>query len=73
MNGYFSPLQALLTLLKFRHRSAERAGRAIKQKYTEQTGKKVPASRNPWDEYLKATLDAQDQARESIGYTDTDA
>jgi hypothetical protein len=66
LNGYYSPLQTLLTLLAFEKRINERTNREIRRAYAEMTGKEVPATRNPWNEYLRATLDAQERARERI-------
>jgi hypothetical protein len=66
LNGYYAPLQTLLTLLTFSNLSNERTNRVIREAYTEMTGKEVPANRNPWNEYLDATLKAQDRARERI-------
>jgi hypothetical protein len=66
LNGYYTPLQTLLTLLTFSNLSSARTNRVIREAYTEMTGKEVPANRNPWNEYLDATLQAQDRARERI-------
>jgi hypothetical protein len=66
LNGYYSALQTLLTLLSFEDRASQRTNRVIREAYTELTGKEVPANRNPWDEYLAATRDAQARARDRI-------
>lgn len=62
LNGYYSSLQTLQTLQAFEHRSEERMARELRRAYSELTGEQVPASTNPWDEYLKATMEAQDNA-----------
>lgn len=66
LNGYYSPLQNLLTLLTFRNRTNERTNREIRGKYAELTGKEVPGSRNPFNEYLEKMLLAQDDAKNQI-------
>ena len=66
MNGYYAPLQTLLTLLTLSNRSNERANRVLREAYTEMTGEEVPANRNPWNEYLNATLEAQERERINV-------
>jgi hypothetical protein len=67
LNSYYALLSTLLTLLTFSNRSNQRANRAIRKAASELLGREFPASRNPWDEYLSATLQAQDRARAQIG------
>lgn len=66
LNDYYAPLQTLLTLLTFNNLSNERTNRVVREAYTEMTGKEVPANRNPWNEYLNATLEAQERVRVQI-------
>jgi hypothetical protein len=66
LNGYYSALQTLQTLVTFEKRDDHRMAREIRRGYTALTGKEVPANRNPWDEYLKATLEAQERTRAGI-------
>jgi hypothetical protein len=63
LNGYYAPL---LTLLTFSNRSNERTNRVIRKAYTKLTGKEVPANRDPWNEYLNATLEELERARVQI-------
>lgn len=59
LNGYYAPLLTLLTV-------DNRANRAVRKAYTELTGKEVPANRDPWNEYLNATLEELERARVQI-------
>jgi hypothetical protein len=69
LSRYYSLLQTLLTLLDFEKRGNERMNREIRRKAEELLGRKYAGSRNPWDDYLKATLDAQNEVREQVtGY-----
>ncbi len=49
LNGYYSALHTLLTLLAFEKRANEHANREIRRAYSELTGKEVVGARNPWD------------------------
>lgn len=66
LNRYYSVLQTLLTLLAFRDRDRVRANRALVQMHSELLGMQFAGTRNPWIDYLKATLDAQNRARARI-------
>ena len=70
LNDYYDSLQNLLTLLTFPNKGEERMGREIKRDFVEKTGKQVTGSgkqitgfRNPWNDYLGMTLDAQERTR----------
>ncbi len=70
LNDYYDSLQNLLTLLTFPNKGEERMGREIKRDFVEKTGKQVTGSgkqitgfRNPWNDYLGMTLDAQERPR----------
>ena len=62
LNCYYSALQTLLTLLAFENRDNERVNRALVQMHSELLGMEFARSRNPWHDYLTATLHAQDRA-----------
>ena len=66
LNGYYAPLQTMLTLLTFENLPNERTAREIRRVASEMLKREFPATRNPWNEYLKATLEAQEQAQERI-------
>jgi hypothetical protein len=66
LNVYYSPLQTLLTLRAFENSVSEREVRAKVQMHSELFGMEFAGSRNPWSDYLKATLHAQEQARARI-------
>jgi hypothetical protein len=66
LNDYYSALQTLLTLLTFEDRSNQRVNREIRRMASELLEREFPASHNPWNEYLNATLGAQEKARAEI-------
>ena len=66
LNRYYSLLQTTLTLREFKNRGNERMNRGMTEMYSELFGREFARSRNPWNDYLKATQDAQERARERI-------
>jgi hypothetical protein len=66
LNDYYSALQTLLTLLTFDDLINQRTNRATRQMFSEMLEREFPASRNPWNDYLNATLARQERARAEI-------
>lgn len=65
LQAYYSPLETLLTLLTFSNAGSNAGNRWLRAAIAEDLGE-VPRPRDPYVEYMKKTLDAQDQVRTRV-------
>ncbi len=67
LNDYYSPLETLLTLLRFQDLTNDHADRELRGFIAEQLpNKRVAATRNPYRGYLEAAIAARESARDGI-------
>lgn len=66
LQGYYSPLETLLTLLGFADFGKEVAERNLRRIFAEELGEDFPRSRDPWIWHARTTIEAQDLARQLI-------
>lgn len=63
LDAYYRPLEILLTLRSFPDVEQERLERFTRRMLGEATGRELVRSRDPWGEYERAMLEAQERAQ----------
>lgn len=66
LQGYYSPLETLLTLLGFAGAGKEAAERNLRHIFAEDLGEDFPRSRDLWIWYTRTTIEAQERAKDLI-------
>lgn len=66
VGGYYSALEALLTLLRFSDMGGERGERWLRAAIGKRLGEEIPRSRDPWTWYSLKTVEGQERVPEII-------
>ena len=66
LDGYYRPLEVLLTLLAFSNIGEERMERGIRKMLSETLEREFVRSSDPWGDYERAMLEAQEHAGRQI-------
>jgi hypothetical protein len=63
LDGYYSLLERMLTLLSFSDASKEHHNQLLRSLFAKKMGEEFPRTADPWGWYRDLTLEAQDQVK----------